>query len=111
LSFSSAQAWKDIYGSRPGHQIFVKGRWYERLSIYASQGVRSLVTEPDPSKHAAMIRVFGGAFSRGFLNEMEPMIIDYIVSSLESFISPFGNFWPHLLLLAPETLLKSYSLW
>ncbi|KAI1126216.1 benzoate 4-monooxygenase cytochrome P450 [Nemania abortiva] len=78
LSFSSAQAWKDIYGSRPGHQIFVKGRWYERLSIYASQGVRSLVTEPDPSKHAAMIRVFGGAFSRGFLNEMEPMIIDYI---------------------------------
>ncbi len=34
-----------------------------------------------------------------------------LVSSLESFLSPFGNFWPQLLLHAPETLVKFCSLW
>ncbi|KAF3810382.1 Versicolorin B desaturase [Colletotrichum gloeosporioides] len=78
LSFSSAKAWKDIYGPRSGHQPFTKGTWYDGLSIYAAQDIRSIITERDPVKHAAMSRLYGGAFSRGFLNEMEPMIIDYI---------------------------------
>ncbi|KAI1131436.1 hypothetical protein F5Y10DRAFT_262195 [Nemania abortiva] len=77
-SFNSAQAWKDIYGSRAGHQTFTKGTWYDGLSIYAAQDVRSIITERDPVKHAAMSRLYGGGFSRAFLNEMEPMIIDYI---------------------------------
>ena len=83
LSFSSARAWKDIYGSRPGHQTFVKGTWYDGLSIFAAQDVRSIITERDPTKHAAIARVFGGAFSRSFLNEMEPMINDYIDRFIE----------------------------
>ncbi|KAK3682986.1 benzoate 4-monooxygenase cytochrome P450 [Podospora appendiculata] len=78
LSFSSARAWKDIYGPRAGHQTFTKGTWYDGLSIYAAQDVRSIITERDPTKHAGMSRLYGGAFSRSFLNEMEPMIIDYI---------------------------------
>ncbi len=35
----------------------------------------------------------------------------YVVSSLESFLSPFSNFWPQLLLHPPETLVKFCSLW
>ncbi|KAI0543734.1 benzoate 4-monooxygenase cytochrome P450 [Xylaria curta] len=83
LSFNSARAWKDIYGSRPGHQAFVKGTWYDGLSIYAAQDIRSIITERDPAKHAAMSRLYGGAFSRSFLNEMEPMIIDYMDRFIE----------------------------
>lgn len=48
------------------------------MSIYAAQDVRSMITERDHAKHAAMSRLYGGAFSRSFLSEMEPMIIDYI---------------------------------
>lgn len=46
--------------------------------MYSSQNVRSIGTERDHSRHAAMIRLYGNAFSRSFLNEMEPMIVDYI---------------------------------
>ena len=48
------------------------------MNTFATQNVRSMITERDPAKHAAMSRLYGGAFSRGFLNEMEPMIIGYI---------------------------------
>nr|WGZ60643.1 cytochrome P450 [Fusarium verticillioides]WRP99003.1 cytochrome P450 enzyme [Fusarium sp. HZ-2024a] len=78
LSFSSARAWKDIYGTHPGQPIFTKGTWYDGLSIYAHLNVGSFLTERDPAKHAAMSRHYGTAFSRGFLNETEPIILDYI---------------------------------
>ncbi len=38
-------------------------------------------------------------------------VLKDLVSSLESFLSPFGNFWPQLLLHAPETLVNFCSLW
>lgn len=40
--------------------------------------MRSLGSERDHAKRTAMSRLYGSAFSRSFLNEMEPMIIDYI---------------------------------
>ncbi|KAI0469672.1 benzoate 4-monooxygenase cytochrome P450 [Xylariaceae sp. FL0804] len=91
LSFSSAQAWKDIYGSRPGHRPFVKGTWYDGLNIFAAQDVRSIITERDPAKHAALVRLYGGAFSRGFLNEMEPMISNCIDRFVEHVCSRTAN--------------------
>jgi cytochrome P450 len=53
--------------------------------------VRSIITERDPAKHAAMSRLYGGAFSRSFLNEMEPMITDYIDRFIEHVRSKTAN--------------------
>lgn len=53
--------------------------------------MRSIITERDPAKHAVMSRQYGGAFSRSFLNEMEPMITDYIDRFIEHIRSKTAN--------------------
>ncbi len=52
---------------------------------------------------------FSGLIAAGVFTGLDG--VRGLVSSLESFLSPFGNFWPQLLLHAPETLVKFCSLW
>ncbi|KAK4667655.1 hypothetical protein QC763_310850 [Podospora pseudopauciseta] len=84
LSFNTAQSWKDIYGSRPGHKTFVKSAFYDGGS-FASRGVGSIVSERNVDAHAQMRRYLSHAFSDRSLAEQEDIIartMDIWVESL-----------------------------
>lgn len=70
LSFTSASAWKDIYGDRPGHEHFQK-------DLLLFSGVDSIVTAPD-ADHSRLRRVLSHAFSDKALREQEPLVQSYI---------------------------------
>ncbi|KAF2753078.1 benzoate 4-monooxygenase cytochrome P450 [Pseudovirgaria hyperparasitica] len=72
LSFNSAQAWKDIYNFRPGHQTFIKSSFYEGGPFADQCG--SIVSERDPIAHGKMRRYLSHAFSDASLSEQEHLI-------------------------------------
>ena len=76
LSFSSAQSWKDIYGQRKSHTIFVKSEFYDGGN-FANQA-HSIVSERDPAKHAEMRKYLSNAFSDRSLKEQEYLVADVI---------------------------------
>ncbi|KAJ5945534.1 Short-chain dehydrogenase/reductase SDR [Penicillium verhagenii] len=76
LSFNTAQSWKDIYGSRQGHQTFVKSDFYDGGSF--ADRVHSIVSERDPIEHGIMRRYLAHAFSDQSLTEQEPLIANII---------------------------------
>jgi hypothetical protein len=82
LSFNSATSWRDIYGSRPGHQTFIKSEFYDGGS-FASRGVHSIVSERDCKSHAEMRRYLSPAFSDRALGEQEALICESINRFIE----------------------------
>ncbi|KAL8923515.1 MAG: hypothetical protein Q9172_003088 [Xanthocarpia lactea] len=85
VSFSSAQSWKDIYGQRKGHAIFVKSAFYDGGN-FANQA-HSVVSEREPAKHAEMRKYLSNAFSDRSLKEQE-----YLVSCIvDKFVSEIGK--------------------
>lgn len=75
VSFSSAGAWKDIYGHTPNRPQFLKS------PVYAHEGEKaqlSIVSELDPHRHGKIRRLFAHAFSAKALNEQEGIVQSYI---------------------------------
>ncbi|KAI9685123.1 MAG: hypothetical protein M1822_004710 [Bathelium mastoideum] len=85
LSFNTAQSWKDIYGSRPGTETFVKSPFYDGGS-FADQA-HSIVSVRDVSEHSQMKKYLSHAFSQRSLSEQEPLIAEVI----DKFIEKLGS--------------------
>jgi cytochrome P450 len=78
LSIISPEAWKDLYGLRPGHKNIPKDM---RLHV----GIDSIVTAKD-ADHSRLRRVLAHAFSDKALKEQEPLIqshVDMFLGQLE----------------------------
>lgn len=76
LSFNSDKSWKDIYGSRPGHQNFHKDPIHVG-SIQTVPGVVTITMAGD-ADHARQRRALSYAFSTKALLEQEYLIKSYI---------------------------------
>ncbi|KAL1890217.1 hypothetical protein Sste5346_008371 [Sporothrix stenoceras] len=76
LSFDNEAAWKDIYGSRPGHLNFHKDPVHVG-SIESVPGV-STITMANDADHARQRRALSHAFSTKALMEQEHIIRSYI---------------------------------
>jgi cytochrome P450 len=85
LSFSSSQSWKDIYGSRTGHQVFRKSPFYEGASFDGK--TLSIISETDPLSHKRMRAQLNTAFSDKSLREQEQLIAEPI----DLFIAQIGG--------------------
>lgn len=75
LAFNSAQAFKDIYGVRPGHQSFSKDRSHY---VYPPNGVDHLVSAVDDATHARHRKLLASAFSERELKGQEGLIRGYV---------------------------------
>ncbi|KAI0516779.1 cytochrome P450 [Xylaria bambusicola] len=82
LSFNSSQSFKDIYGLRQGHKVFIKGEFYAG-GTFAARGVSSIISERDPTQHGHMRRLLAHAFSLTSLKEQEELIIETIDRFIE----------------------------
>ncbi|KIW07450.1 uncharacterized protein PV09_02289, partial [Verruconis gallopava] len=76
LCFDDAPAWRDIYGSRPGHANFHKDPIHVG-SIASVPGVTT-ITMADDRNHARQRRALSHAFSTKALLEQEHIIKGYI---------------------------------
>ena len=73
LSFTTAQAWKDIYSHRPGkNQLQKDPYFYVRL-----EGIPDIVTANDVV-HARYRKLLAHAFSEQATREQEPIITGYV---------------------------------
>ena len=72
LSFNTAQSWKDIYGTRKGHQTFLKSSFYDGASF--ADLAHSIVSERDPTVHAGMRKLLSPAFSDRALSQQESLL-------------------------------------
>lgn len=75
LAFSSAEAFRDIYGSRPGHKSFRKDRTHYSLP---PNGVDHLVTAIDDTVHARHRKLLSYAFSERAILQQESIIMNYV---------------------------------
>lgn len=81
LSYTSAQAWKDIFGHRSGgHRANPKDSRYTAGRI---DGCNSLVSEHDDVRHGQTRRVFSHAFSDRALVQQEPLIQSYVAQLVD----------------------------
>lgn len=76
LSFNNDPAWKDIYGSRPGHKNFHKDPIHVG-SIQSTPGVYTITMAQDDD-HARQRRALSHAFSTKALLEQEHIVREYI---------------------------------
>jgi cytochrome P450 len=76
LAFDNESAWKDIYGSRPGHKNFHKDPIHVG-SIQSLPGV-STITMANDADHARQRRALSHAFSTKALLEQEYIVKSYI---------------------------------
>ncbi|UNI15681.1 hypothetical protein JDV02_002192 [Purpureocillium takamizusanense] len=85
VSFSTAQAWRDIYGPRgKAHQRFIKSEFYDG-GRFASEAP-SIITERDPDKHAVWRKQLSTAFSDRTMRHVEGVVgrvVDGLVAELE----------------------------
>lgn len=86
VSFNTSQSWSDIYGFRPGHQVFIKSDFYEGGS-FSARGVHSMGVERNVSAHAQMRRHLSHAFSSQSLAEQEALVAE----SVDKLISLVGK--------------------
>jgi cytochrome P450 len=78
LSFSSADAWKDIYGhKRAGKPSLVKDP-----AFYVFEDDRTIINADDES-HARQRRIFANAFSDRALKMQEPLFLTYVNKLVE----------------------------
>ncbi|KAH6621938.1 cytochrome P450 [Boeremia exigua] len=77
LSYADSRAWKDIYTSRPGHQLFQKNKtWFKKQSPDEPQSIMSF----DEAAHSRFRRAFAPAFSDTALREQAPIVEGYVDS-------------------------------
>ncbi|KAI4762308.1 hypothetical protein E4T51_04711 [Aureobasidium sp. EXF-12344] len=82
---SIALGLKDIYGSRPGHQVFRKSPFYEGASFDGK--TLSIISETDPANHKKMRAQLSNAFSDKSLRDQERLITEPI----DLFIDQIGK--------------------
>ncbi|OCK74982.1 cytochrome P450 [Lepidopterella palustris CBS 459.81] len=75
ISFTNAEAWKDIYNYRSGTPHFTKDKMNYITPI---NGVESIHSTPDDASHSRQRRLLSHAFSEKALREQEPLIKSYI---------------------------------
>jgi cytochrome P450 len=75
VTFSTAQAFRDIYLLRPGGRLFTKPRSHSPLPI---NGVDSMASAVDEDIHARQKKVFSAAFAPRALKEQEGLIQAYV---------------------------------
>jgi hypothetical protein len=75
LSFSTAQAFRDIYCLRPGHQTFLKDR---TEYVLPPNGVANLVSALDDASHARQRRLMATAFSERSIKALEGLVRWYV---------------------------------
>lgn len=73
VSFNTAQSWKDIYGQKPGRQVFIKGTFYDGGN-FAGNGISSIISERRPEVHKEMRNSLAGAFSDRAIVEQESLV-------------------------------------
>lgn len=77
LSFDNEAAWKDIYGSRPGHKNFHKDPIH--VGSIELHGISaSTITMANDADHARQRRALSHAFSTKALLEQEYIVKSYI---------------------------------
>jgi len=75
LSFSCADAWKDIYGPRKSGNVFVKDpKFYPTDDTIRA---KHIVNTSDPVEHANIRKMMSRAFSAKALLEQEDIVIQY----------------------------------
>ncbi|KAJ5664695.1 hypothetical protein N7462_011508 [Penicillium macrosclerotiorum] len=74
LAFNTPQAFRDIYGARPGG-CFPKDRTHY---LPPANGVNHLVCEVDHTSHARQRRLLSHAFSERALRDQESLITSYV---------------------------------
>jgi hypothetical protein len=82
LAFNSAQAFRDIYSLRPGHQAFLKDRAEYTLP---PNGVAHLVSALDDASHARQRRLMAPAFSERSIRALEGLVrghVDTLIAKL-----------------------------
>lgn len=73
LAFSSPQAWRDIYGHRPGQEEFPKWRGFYRIFKH----IPSSIINADTNEHGLLRRQLVTGFSDRAMREQEPIIGSY----------------------------------
>ncbi|KAI0843117.1 benzoate 4-monooxygenase cytochrome P450 [Hypoxylon sp. FL0890] len=73
VSFNTSQSWKDIYGHRAGHQVFVKGTFYQGGS-FSLGGITSIISERRPEVHKEMRNLLASSFSERAVGEQEKIV-------------------------------------
>ena len=83
LSFTTTQAWKDIYDSKPGVNRFEKDpKFYAR----SMRGAGDIIQCSDSQEHARHRKLISHAFSDAALREQEPLVrnhIDLLIQQLK----------------------------
>jgi cytochrome P450 len=75
LSYSDSEAWRDIYGNRPGHLPFKRNEtWFKKMSPDEPNSIMG----PDEEAHARMRRAFAHSFSEKSLRDQTPVIESYV---------------------------------
>lgn len=75
VTFSSAEAWDDIFRTRPGHQQFLKDpTWWKRQPGHAD----SLLSAMDVESHARIRGPLAPAFTPRALKSQEPIVQKYV---------------------------------
>jgi averantin hydroxylase len=74
VSYTSAEAWKDIYSHRQGHQEFAKDPYGQVVTV---NGIPSIVGATREN-HSRYRRLLSHAFSEKGLREQEPLIRKYV---------------------------------
>ncbi|KAK5658484.1 hypothetical protein OQA88_1873 [Cercophora sp. LCS_1] len=72
LSFTTPTSWRDIYGFRKDHGVFIKSAAYDAAAF--TDQARSIVNERDPAEHAKMRKMLAPAFSDRSLRLQWPLI-------------------------------------
>ena len=71
------QAWKDIYGFRPGHRTFIKTEFYDGFA-FIEEGIHGIITARDMDEHAQMRRYLSHVFSTQALKEEEVLVHEIV---------------------------------
>lgn len=75
ISYTEAQAWRDICGYEKGRRENPKASWFQ---LPAHNGVPSIFAIPDGDEHARVRRVFSPAFSERSLKQQEALFQRYV---------------------------------
>lgn len=75
LAFNSPEAFRDIYGARPGHESFAKDRSHY---VLPPNGVDHLVSAVNDATHARQRKLLAYAFSERSLRVQEGLIRGYV---------------------------------
>ncbi|KAF4634707.1 hypothetical protein G7Y89_g3395 [Cudoniella acicularis] len=72
ISFNNPAAWREIYGTRPGHELLTKD---PKSFAPSNEGAYNIVTVSNVADHARYRNALNPAFSEKALREQEPLII------------------------------------